>query len=185
MTAAATAGAVSDAATPGVTASWRILNTLDDEPRHTPVQVSALLAAQDVPAEVLVRLHRNGLVWGTFSGQRTRMDLADHLEHGRSLSVVQVQLSNKGHAVVAEPANQVLRNLAAANRRSVALRQLLAASGADLELVAGLFLDGRVVVTLTRDGEPVDSSMVHRLPAQSLRVRLTDKGRQRLPLRGE
>jgi hypothetical protein len=161
-------------------ARWRLLNQLNDA-GATASNAAALLAAQDATTDDLRWLADNDLVAATVTGRTARLDLSEHLEHDGSPAAVAVKLNARGRRAVRAPQNRLLRRLAGPGTGGLALHTLLADTGTDEQAVAGLGCRGMVAATVSATGAALNAADVALLPAATVTVRLSVKGRTHLP----
>jgi hypothetical protein len=159
---------------------WRMLNKLG-EAAAVPMRAMELLDSQDGTTEDLRWLGENDLVVATIIGRITRLDLVEHLDHHGSAMVLGLRLNARGRRTLGAWQNRVLLNLSTAGRR-MPMRTLLAQASADVSNIQNLCRRRLLTVATRSTGETIAADDIALLPAATLVVKLTDKGRTYLPL---
>jgi hypothetical protein len=161
---------------------WRLLNALAAVKK--PVGAAGLLAEQDAPAGDLHWLAEADLTAARVPGLEVRLDLAEHLAQGGTPAAVAVKLNTRGRRALQAPQNRVLRQLAGIPGAYV-LAVLLEHTGVDRDVVAGLCRRALLSAAVRSSGEPLTADDLVLLPAETVTVQLTAKGRDHLPRGGQ
>jgi hypothetical protein len=157
---------------------WRLLNALDAA--GVPVNAAALVNAQGIPTDDLRWFAESGLVVAGVPGRAgVRIDLGDHLAHGGAPAAVTLALTGRGRTVLRAPLNRVLRLLADGER---SLQTVLADAAVKVTLVAEMRLRRLLAAKVRATGEPLGSHELALLPAATITMRLSEGGRDYLPL---
>ena len=160
---------------------WRLLNHLANAD-GTQVRATTLLDTQDGSTDDLRWLGESQLVYTSLVGRLTpRLDLVEHLTHHGSTVVLGLKLNHRGRGVVEQPQNRVLRFLGEQTSHRSPLHFLLERTGTDVELAAGLCRRRLFTATVRSSGEQVTGDDLAKLPAKTVNVRITPKGRAYLP----
>lgn len=159
---------------------WRLLNKLGDA-GATPMRAMELLDSQDGTDDDLRWLGENDLVVATIIGRTTRLDLVEHLTHHGTVMVLGLRLNGRGRRTLGAWQNRVLQHLFTTGRR-MPLRTLMANAAADVSNIAILCRRRLLTVAVRATGEVITADDLRLLPAATLTVKLTDKGRTYLPL---
>jgi hypothetical protein len=156
---------------------WRVLNRLSVA--VTAVDAAAVLAGEDAPIEDLWWLGETDLVEATVPGLGVRLGLIDHLRHGGTAAAVALVLNARGRRALQAPQNRVLRRLGGTGETG--LDRLLADAGVDVGVIAGLGRRQLLTGAVRATGEPLTADQLALLPAPTVTVRISGRGRLCLP----
>ena len=168
-------------------AQWRVLNALNRSQIASNHRASELLNAQDATNDDMLDLHLAGLIGASFFGTTARLDLREHLAHHGSTFVIRLDLTGRGASLVrSDVRNRVLMYLGGVNGRRVSLARVMAhARTTDARELQGMYRSGQIAIAHNSDGTPIQDdldTLLRHIPAATLTARLTNKGRQYLPL---